>query len=593
MSRYSNPQLITDFGDDSTIWTRRFGDEYWADAYTPLSYCILRHWIENVSFKDRDALQGYSRLKQYHNLFRYHKGFAYLNSAYVLEGMMYRPGFARLPQVREWLCKKDQQRFNSLPFCWWKFLRGEIVYPLRDRTAGIKKNHLALEQWRRSLSEEYGLFLQKNLSSQGLGYLLDLFKQWKEMGDKHFVIIRWGMASHGPGMNLALEMVLRKWISEAASRRMPVLITGLPGCVTLKINNDLYKLATHIADPELLEIIRQESKASDAIRYVAQHPEKEFPKLFHQFIKKYGHRGSSREMIENRWEEKPEMVIDLMRTFVSEGSSQDPMVTEGESIRRREEFTAEVLEKLRQSRGGFFKVSLFNKILRRAQVYYIYRENQRFTLDYILNALKKIALEIGKRYAESGLLEDVRHVFFLFEDELFDLATSPVYRDQIKRDAAERGELYDYQVGNLPPTFLQGSREFEEEHEKKGCEQNKTDHVIQGLAVSPGKVEGRARVITKIEEIGEIQKGEILVSSNTDPSWTPAFIAVAGLVLETGGVLSHGAIISREYGIPAVTYIPQATEVIKTGQRIEVDGDRGIVRVLLRKKKRNIETING
>jgi pyruvate,water dikinase len=150
----------------------------------------------------------------------------------------------------------------------------------------------------------------------------------------------------------------------------------------------------------------------------------------------------------------------------------------------------------------------------------------------------------------------------------------------MKQDAAERGNSYGYQVGNLPPTFLKGSKEFEEGEDKKVSEQDKGDNVFEGLAVSPGKVEGRARVITRIEEIGKIQKGEILVSSNTDPSWTPAFIVVAGLVLETGGVLSHGAIISREYGIPAVTFVPHATEVIQTGQRIAVDGDQGIVTIL-------------
>jgi len=98
--------------------------------------------------------------------------------------------------------------------------------------------------------------------------------------------------------------------------------------------------------------------------------------------------------------------------------------------------------------------------------------------------------------------------------------------------------------------------------------------------VSPGRVRGRARVITRIEEIGLIRKGDILVSSNTDPAWTPAFINLAGLVMETGGVLCHGAIVSREYGIPAVTFISQATRIIKTGQQIEVDGDTGQVRVL-------------
>jgi pyruvate,water dikinase len=100
------------------------------------------------------------------------------------------------------------------------------------------------------------------------------------------------------------------------------------------------------------------------------------------------------------------------------------------------------------------------------------------------------------------------------------------------------------------------------------------------LAVSPGVVSGKARVILRADDNEQVQAGEILVAPFTDPGWTPYFIPAAGIVMDQGGLLSHGAIIAREYGIPAVVNVGNATKIIKTGQTIHVDGDRGVVRIL-------------
>ena len=103
---------------------------------------------------------------------------------------------------------------------------------------------------------------------------------------------------------------------------------------------------------------------------------------------------------------------------------------------------------------------------------------------------------------------------------------------------------------------------------------------LKGLAVSPGVVSGKARVILRADNNEQVQAGEILVAPFTDPGWTPYFIPAAGIVMDQGGLLSHGAIIAREYGIPAVVNVGNATKIIKTGQTIQVDGDRGVVRIL-------------
>ncbi len=105
-------------------------------------------------------------------------------------------------------------------------------------------------------------------------------------------------------------------------------------------------------------------------------------------------------------------------------------------------------------------------------------------------------------------------------------------------------------------------------------------NVLQGMAVSPGVVTGRAKVIFRNQDHQQVLPGEILVAPSTDPAWTPYFVTAAAVVMDRGGVLSHGSVVAREYGLPAVTDVGCATLRIRTGQLVEVDGNRGRVTIL-------------
>jgi pyruvate,water dikinase len=126
--------------------------------------------------------------------------------------------------------------------------------------------------------------------------------------------------------------------------------------------------------------------------------------------------------------------------------------------------------------------------------------------------------------------------------------------------------------------FLQGDREFDidadGEMDKKEA---KAEDVLTGMAASSGKASGEAKVIHNIRELTRIKPGDILITNSTDPGWTPVFLLIRGLVLETGGVLAHGTILSREYGLPAVTSVKNATNLIKDGDIITIDGDKGFI----------------
>jgi pyruvate,water dikinase len=151
------------------------------------------------------------------------------------------------------------------------------------------------------------------------------------------------------------------------------------------------------------------------------------------------------------------------------------------------------------------------------------------------------------------------------------MAIQPEPMDEIAR---QRQEMFEINKHRSCPDIICGDREIYSQHvasiqEDPGC--------LNGVAGSPGVVSGKARVISGPEEFHQLQKGEILVAPITNPVWTPLFAVASGVITEVGGILSHGAIVAREYGIPAVMSIAKATQRIQNGQTIVVDGDRGCV----------------
>ncbi|MBO3841565.1 MAG: hypothetical protein FGF48_04020 [Candidatus Brockarchaeota archaeon] len=128
---------------------------------------------------------------------------------------------------------------------------------------------------------------------------------------------------------------------------------------------------------------------------------------------------------------------------------------------------------------------------------------------------------------------------------------------------------YEY---TTPAKFLQGPREFNDSPPE-------SEVVFKGIPASQGVLTAPVRVLKSVENIWQVRPGEILVVPRTDPGWTPVFSKIGGLITETGGMLSHGAVVSREYGIPAVTNVPNACRVFKTGQTVTIDGNNGLVRV--------------
>jgi len=268
----------------------------------------------------------------------------------------------------------------------------------------------------------------------------------------------------------------------------------------------------------------------------------------------------------------PDYVLGILRGYLNSIEKTNPLENHREIAWQREQFANKCRQKLRNP----VKRAVFNYLLARTQYGSAFRENIKSEAIKLITSMRSILLELGRKLTDSSLIADCNDVFFLKFEEIGPLARGQSAID-IKQVIASRRAEYEKWQAVTPPDLIIGRFDpdrYVPEEVKADAQQ------LKGLAVSPGVVSGKARVILRADDNEQVQAGEILVAPFTDPGWTPYFVPAAGIVMDQGGLLSHGAIIAREYGIPAVVNVGNATKIIKTGQTIQVDGDRGVVRIL-------------
>jgi pyruvate,water dikinase len=188
--------------------------------------------------------------------------------------------------------------------------------------------------------------------------------------------------------------------------------------------------------------------------------------------------------------------------------------------------------------------------------------------------LRRIYLSLGRRIAAQGTLSDPEDVFFLGTAEVEAALTGTMPTDRARQRVEARRRIWERTRRRSAPKFLRGYDPVDE------LEPDAADHVLQGVGASPGTGTGRARVVFDVRDLASLTDGDVLITRQTDPSWSTAFARITALVLETGGALAHGASLCREYDLPCVTAIDGASARIPDGTLVRVDGRRGTVELL-------------
>ena len=294
-----------------------------------------------------------------------------------------------------------------------------------------------------------------------------------------------------------------------------------------------------------------------------------------------GHRGPNEwDIMSDSWVLKPELALGMLDQVRRQIDEQSPRRRAAATAARREQVIAE----LRELVAGNAEVSgMLDAGLRSGAVFYQCREAVKDASVRVMLEAKLPFHELGRRLAERGVLADSKHLFLLLDHELDDLLANPEgWRERLVARAAQFADLstrvppYIVVHGQPIPPIWQWPLRADTGPVLRAA----PGDTLTGLGVSPGVAKGRARVAFDLSEISELEPGEIIVCSTTDPSWVPLFLIAGGMVCDIGAPASHAAIVSRELGVPCVVSVRDARRRIPNGSLIEIDGRSGTVSVI-------------
>jgi rifampicin phosphotransferase len=292
------------------------------------------------------------------------------------------------------------------------------------------------------------------------------------------------------------------------------------------------------------------------------------------WLEKYGMRGVGEiDMTRPRWSERPSMLLPVLLGNIetqAHGAAEHRFEQGRQEAARKEK---ELLERLHALPEGARRAEETKRMIDRLRTFIGYREYPKFGMISRYSIYKEALMKEAERLEQTGVLRDVEDTFFLRFDELREaVRTNKVDHELIR----QRKEAFESYQALTPP------RVFTSEGESVSAAYRRGDlppGALAGLPVSSGIVEGRARVVLDLAK-ADLAADDILVTRFTDPSWTPLFVAIKGVVTEVGGLMTHGAVIAREYGLPGVVGVENATQLIRDGQRIRVNGTDGFVELL-------------
>ncbi|MCL4560973.1 MAG: PEP-utilizing enzyme [Chloroflexi bacterium] len=385
-----------------------------------------------------------------------------------------------------------------------------------------------------------------------------------------------GMASYN------LLDILAKQLPEGPSGGWHDLVLditrGLPGNPTTEMDLALWQIAQTIGrDPASREAFDHQTSAGLAKAYQEGRLPTVIMQAMSQFLEKYGLRGLGEiDTGRPRWNEDPTHIFSVVGNYLKiEHVGQSPDMVFTHSTERAAKAVEQLAAAARKSKHGWIKTRIVYFLARRARIWLSTREHPKFFLVRMMGLTRQELLEVGREYVESGELEQADDLFYLHLPELAEFASgsSQDWRSLIaRRRQAYNRELLRRQI---PRLLLSDGRAFYEGMRADG----NAGQSFSGSPVSPGSIEGYVRVVLDPRQ-AQLLPGEILVCPGTDPSWTPLFLSASGLIMEVGGMMTHGAVVAREYGIPAIVGVDRATLRLKTGQRVRLDGSSGLITLL-------------
>ncbi|MGE0548866.1 MAG: rifamycin-inactivating phosphotransferase [Kofleriaceae bacterium] len=366
---------------------------------------------------------------------------------------------------------------------------------------------------------------------------------------------------------------LQQWLGE--TNAADTFSQSVPNNVTSEMGLALLDVADVIRPhPEVIAFLQHVEGDDFLDRLPAIPGGREARDAIRGYLDKYGMRGVGEiDIARPRWSERPSTLVPVLLGNIKNFEPGAGTQRFEQGRREAEAKQREVLERLRALPDGQQKADETERMIDRVRIFAGYREYPKYGWMSRYFIYKQALTEEAERLVRAHVLGEREDIFYLTLPELHDVVRTNHVNDQLIRE--RKAAFASYQALNPPRVLTSEGEVFTGAYRRTDVPEG----ALVGLAVSAGMIEGRARVIMDISK-ADLEPGDILVTAFTDPSWTPLFVAIKGLVTEVGGLMTHGAVIAREYGLPAVVGVEHATQLIKDGQRIRVHGTHGYVEML-------------
>jgi pyruvate,water dikinase len=367
------------------------------------------------------------------------------------------------------------------------------------------------------------------------------------------------------------------------------LLQGLDN-KTVELGRAFWQLSRQVLASPTLRAAFDEPDATGVLAALDESAKgRAFLASFDAFLDRWGRRGEQLGVSFVSWLEDPSPAIRQLREYIDQ-----PDLDVGAEQRTLAGERERALSTARAALAGYPQpvVERFESMLAAAQQATIISEDHNYYIDYgAIYQVRQVILEFGRRFARAGVIGEPQDIFMLTPEELRGTAGNVLRSDRHTLVAARMTKMEHFRTIAPPPALgTRPSAPLPDDPLSRtigkffGAPPSEPQPigntlVLQGGSGSPGKIRGIARVILSLADAGRLAPGEILVAPTTAPAWTPLFATAAAIVTDTGGVLSHSAVVAREYRIPAVVGAGGATTVIEDGALIEVDGDNGVVRI--------------
>ncbi|PKO12753.1 MAG: phosphoenolpyruvate synthase [Chloroflexi bacterium HGW-Chloroflexi-10] len=483
-------------------------------------------------------------------------------SSSVIHELYKNPQLAIIPQKMSL-----KKRFRILKG-FWPVLRN-VIFNLRRPAKGRQRLSAAIETIVAQTRE-------KSRKTDNLTGLLDLMEETALMGPSML------LPHLLPGViagQIPIQMIIRLAERDPECKDLPYELTrGLAHNVTTEMDLMLWSVASSIrSDAPSKAVFLQSEATSLAANYLAGELPTAAQEAVAQFLKLYGMRGVGEiDFYRTRWHEDPSHVTQMLKNYLQidpQSGSPETAFRKGreKAVHAKEELVAIFKRKHRPLRAvliGF----LAERVFELGGL----RETPKFAIVSFLDELRQGLLRIGQNMATQGVLAQRDDLFFLHLWELRQLADGQL--PHVAQLILERRQTYQQEQSRrrIPRILLSDGTTY---FDGIGPAVALGADMLSGAPVSAGTVEGVVHVIMDPHK-DHLAPGEILVCPATDPAWTPLFLSAGGLVMEVGGMMTHGSVVAREYGIPAVVGVQEATTRLKNGQRIRVDGSSGLITLL-------------